>query len=435
MSKMYIYTITFINDVFLAFEELADVSQNKIATGPAILQRHPSDHHESEGCLLHPWSRCECSSFKPVRGWEKVTLTKSSLFLDGTWTFRCFMMWHPLKRTWVKPWWPSTAHQTEWTIFQERGWLFVFWMLRFNRTKKWTFIIYQIWNDLNGLDGFFFNQASWMVCETGNQSIGRGCQWGLSHKEDVDAFESHGRSIEFRGSDMPSGRACHSLVRTIGKPWPVTLAWSFVITHDMEMNIMMMMMMMMMLMMLMMMMIMIMIMIEVSFGISMQFSERFAGAWYVFVGFQWVQIISCISEQDRFLSMQGFQLQYIILRCNENRSLLWLIHVLRSFEIVRNTTRFLSSNIIACEDVWEALGDVVFSATWVPKKTRTNGKKLDNASWRFWTFFWVLQQVQAAEGICTWYDMTWLQRSWFSHVQWVPFRWIWHILMSSMSSR
>ena len=54
MSKMYIYTITFINDVFLAFEELADVSQNKIATGPAILQRHPSDHHESEGCLLHP---------------------------------------------------------------------------------------------------------------------------------------------------------------------------------------------------------------------------------------------------------------------------------------------------------------------------------------------------------------------------------------------
>lgn len=133
---MYIYTITFINDVFLAFEELADVSQNKIATGPAILQRHPSDHHESEGCLLHPWSRCECSSFKPVRGWEKVTLTKSSLFLDGTWTFRCFMMWHPLKQTWVKPWWPSTAHQTEWTIFQERGWRFVFWMLRFNRTTK-----------------------------------------------------------------------------------------------------------------------------------------------------------------------------------------------------------------------------------------------------------------------------------------------------------
>lgn len=123
----------------------------------------------------------------------------------------------------------------------------------------------------------------------------------------------------------------------------------------------------------------IMIMIEVSFGISMQFSERFAGAWYVFVGFQWVQIISCISEQDRFLSMQGFQFQYSILRCNENRSLLWLIHVLRSFEIVWNITRFLSSNIIACEDVWEALGDVVFSATWVPKKHERPEKKLDNA--------------------------------------------------------
>ena len=109
-----------------------------------------------------------------------------------------------------------------------------------------------------------------MVWETGNKSVGRGCQWGLSHKEDVDAFESHGRSIEFRCSDMPNGRACHSLVRIIGKPWLVTLVWSFVITHDMEMMIMIM--------------IVIMIMIEVSSGISMQFSERFAGAWYVFVG-------------------------------------------------------------------------------------------------------------------------------------------------------
>ena len=80
--------------------------------------------------------------------------------------------------------------------------------------------------------------------------------------------------------------------------------------------------------------------------------------------------------------------------------------------------------------IFSHLGSQKARTTW--KKTR----QCQNTSWRFWTFFWVLQQVQAAEGICTWYDMTWLQRSWFSHVQWVPFRWIWFIiLMSGMSSR
>lgn len=208
---MYIYTISYSHDVFLTFEELKlflgvkKCWSKEPSQGACNASTTPFRSSWIRGLFFASLKQVRMLFFQSSLGLRESEIDQFFFVLDGTWTFSCLMMWHPLKRAWVKPWWPNTAHQAEWTIFQKWGWLFVFWMLRLNRTTKNEHL-----SNLKGSEWFWWSSSGFMVSlsirlhgfhglfrETNWLDILR-CQRGLSHKEDVDAFESHGRSIEFR---------------------------------------------------------------------------------------------------------------------------------------------------------------------------------------------------------------------------------------------